>query len=279
MKKISFLILSILAVLFTSSCSSISEELGTENTEKVVTLDLQGDFTFEPFTRAAAGSDNCEDIFIFDYFDGSLTQVIHQHIGDANFGKPDMSLKFGKHDMYFVVSGGSEPTVNGNIITWKTIGDTFWCKATTEVDMSSSSRLSVVLNRVVTMFKIRSIDSVPNNSKYVKIAPTTWYCGIDYTTGKHASVTHDKEFTYYPNNVGGATEIELYGFLNGEDLTTRINVYAWSTDNVISKLNQFTSVPFKTNRVTSMSCVMFTGSNNYQYSLDMNTNWLTELKM
>lgn len=286
MKKLLFVATALFAMVLSSCSNDESVDFTEQSGEKTVSVTLNGDFTFESFTRSSSSDVNtAQDIWIFDYMDGQLVQTVHQKNGDANFGNPQITLKYGKHNMYFVVSSGSEPNHMEyiNIITWQSIGDTFWINATVEIDASSSSNLSVLMNRVVTMIKLKSVDIVPDNAKYIKIVPKIWHYGLNYLTGKPDTYSNNREVLYeLDNNAAGShAEVSLYGFSDNSEETTEITVYSLSGTKGVIKYNKIPSVPFKANRITSLTGWMFsTGSTgNYDYSFMLNSVWSNEYNM
>jgi hypothetical protein len=286
MKKLFFVAMASFAMFF-SSCSSDHADAIEQFGEKTVSVSLNGDFTFEPFTRSSSSAVNtAKDVWVLDYMDGKLVQTIHQKNGDVNFGNPKMPLKYGKHDMYFIVSSGENPNLMAgiNIINWDTVGDTFWASSTAEINASSPSNLSVFMNRIVTMLKLKSADNIPENAKYIKIVPKVWQYGFDYLTGKPNSISTDREVVYEIDNNGSRAEISLYGFSSNDEESTEIKVYSLSESNGVIKYSNIPSVPFNSNRITTMTGWLFSSSSNgitgdYNYSLMLNSNWNSGYEM
>jgi hypothetical protein len=278
MKKILFIAVALVAVLFTAcSTDDYTEVVVDQPGEKTFTVNFGGEFQFESFTRATVSEDNAQDIWIFDYMDGHLVQTARQSNGYIGFGSPKITLKYGKHDLYFVVSAGYTPNLMAamHVISWQQLGDTFWTHTAIEVNASTSPNLSVRLNRVVTMLKLKSTDVVPDNAKYVKVVPAKWYYGIDYLTGQPSTYSTNRANIYNMENTGSPTEIILYGISGYEETKVEIGVFAMSKSEGVIKYNKLESVPFRANRITTMSGSIFgnAGGITGSYTLITNSTW------
>lgn len=278
MKKL--LTLAFLTMLMCSCANdtTVVEPATSETDEMTLSCKLEGDFTFESFTRAASAT--VGDVWIFDFMDGKYLQMVHQQAGDANFGIPNITLKYGTHELYFVVSSGSVPSLdlNNNTIMWNRVGDTFWISATAVITPSTSPNLSVSLNRVVTMLKLKSKDVAPDDVIYVRIVPRTWYYGLSYKTGKPTAMTTNKTVQYNIENTGECGEFHLYGFATDDEYRTDVNFMACTENHVTIQYNTMESVPFIVNRVTSMTGWIFseTATGLYNYNLWTNVAWAEE---
>lgn len=159
MKKI--FVIAALVMGFASCGKDVNvEEAGA----KKVSFDVQGNWKSPVFTRGSLSADGKEmtDLWLFDYVDGVLVQTLHQVSSDADFGTPAPTLSYGEHRIYFVVSRGTSPVINGTVISWGSIRDTFWKAMSVTVGGASASAYSVALDRVVTKLKITAADAVPD---------------------------------------------------------------------------------------------------------------------
>ena len=123
MKKV---LLLAVAVAMLTGCSKDVTEI--EAGAKRVAFDVQGNWNSPVFTRGSLSADGKEmtDLWLFDYVGGELVQTLHQVSADADFGTPAPTLSYGEHRIYFVVSRGASPVINGTVISWGSIRDTFW---------------------------------------------------------------------------------------------------------------------------------------------------------
>lgn len=272
MKKV--LILACMAVLVAGCGKDVNVE---ENGAKRVSFDVQGNWNSPVFTRGSLSADGQEmtDLWIFDYVDGQIVQELHQSSTDADFGTPTLSLAYGQHNLYFVVSRGVSPVVNGNIISWDSVRDTFWKSMTVNVSGGSASSYSVTCDRVVTKLKISVGDEVPDGTDAIVIMPEKWYYGLNYLTGEPTAIRENEERSIsVPTSYIGTTgqlAVSIFGFSSGTEWTTPLTVSARDNDNDIIGMVTIASAPFMANRATEYSGSLFTSGSTF--TITLNDEW------
>ena len=271
MKKV--LILACLAVLVAGCGKDVNvEEAGA----KKVSFDVQGNWNSPVFTRGSLSADGKEmtDLWLFDYVDGTLVQTLHQVSTDADFGTPAPTLSYGEHRIYFVVSRGTSPVINGTVISWGSVRDTFWKSMAVSVGGASASAYSVALDRVVTKLKITATDAVPDGTATVVVLPGTWYAGIDYLTGQPADMRDNEEMSVaVPDSYVGTTglSVSFFGFSTAAEWTTPLTVSARDADNDIIGMVNVAAAPFMVNRATEFSGSLFSTSG--AFTITLNDEW------
>ncbi len=271
MKKV--LILAFLAVLVAGCGKDVNvEEAGA----KRVAFDVQGNWNSPVFTRGSLSADGKEmtDLWLFDYVDGTLVQTLHQVSTDADFGTPSPTLSYGEHRIYFVVSRGANPVINGTVISWGSVRDTFWKSMAVSVGGASASSYSVALDRVVTKLKITATDAVPDGTATVVVLPERWYYGLDYLTGEPADMRDSEEMSVaVPDSYIGTTglAVSFFGFSTAGEWTTPITVSARDEDNDIIGMVNVASAPFMANRATEFSGALFSTSG--AFTITLNDEW------
>jgi hypothetical protein len=256
---------------------------GSDESEgvKVVTFKVNGDFAvrfsdMETRTAMTDEANTMTDLWVFDYKDGQCVQSIHQTSGDAQWGTPTLSLRFGTHQIYFVASRGAEPVVDADnhVISFGTVRDTFWKRYNVNVVATSNGNRAVTLDRVVTKLRLTFTDEVPATANSISIVPHTWYYGLDYTTGQPASVRTDAATVItIPDASKGQTGIQasLFGFSGADEWNTDVVISSrTSTDDVLGSAT-ITSAPFKANRVSDYSGPLFSAGGSL--SLSLNGEW------
>jgi hypothetical protein len=271
MKKV--LIIAALAMVFASCGKDVNVE---ENGAKKVTFELEGNWNSPVFTRGSLSADGKEmtDLWLFDYVDGVLVQTLHQVSTDADFGTPSPTLSYGEHRIYFVVSRGGSPVINGTVISWGSIRDTFWKSMTVSVGGASASAYSVALDRVVTKLKITATDAVPDGTATVVVMPGKWYAGLDYLTGQPADMRDSEEMSVsVPASYAGTTglAVSFFGFSTSTEWTTSLTVSARDEDNDIIGLVNVAAAPFMANRATEFSGSLFSTSGTF--TITLNDEW------
>lgn len=271
MKKV--FVIAALAMVF-ASCSKEVDEI--EAGAKKVSFDVQGNWNSPVFTRGSLSADGKEmtDLWLFDYVDGTLVQTLHQVSTDADFGTPAPTLSYGEHRIYFVVSRGGSPVINGTVISWGSIRDTFWKSMAVTVGGASASAYSVALDRVVTKLKITATDAVPDGTATVVVLPGTWYAGIDYLTGQPADMRDNEEMSVaVPDSYVGTTglAVSFFGFSSAAEWTTPLTVSARDADNDIIGMVNVAAAPFMANRATEFSGSLFSTSG--AFTITLNDEW------
>lgn len=271
MKKV--FVIAALAMVF-ASCSKDVDEI--EAGAKKVSFDVQGNWNSPVFTRGSLSADGKEmtDLWLFDYVDGTLVQTLHQVSTDADFGTPAPILSYGEHRIYFVVSRGASPVINGAVISWGSIRDTFWKAMSVTVGGASASAYSVALDRVVTKLKITATDAVPEGTATVVVMPGKWYAGIDYLTGQPADMKDSEEMSAsVPASMVGTTgmAVSFFGFSSATEWTTPLTVSARDEDNDIIGLVNVAAAPFMANRATEFSGSLFSTSG--AFTITLNDEW------
>lgn len=273
MKKV--LIIAALAMVFASCSKDVTE---IEAGAKKVAFDVQGNWNSPVFTRGSLSADGKEmtDLWLFDYVGGELVQTVHQVSSDADFGTPAPTLSYGEHKIYFVVSRGTSPVINGTVISWGSVRDTFWKSMAVSVGGASASAYSVALDRVVTKLKITANDAVPDGTATVVVLPGTWYAGLDYLTGQPADMRDNEEMSVaVPDSYVGTTglAVSFFGFSSAAEWTTPLTVSARDADNDIIGMVNVEAAPFMANRATEFSGSLFSTSG--AFTITLNDEWDT----
>lgn len=274
MKKLLF---TLAAIIVLTACDEYSEDYRTEETKfKTFTFAATGDFTFSGFTRGdlTASDNTMTDLWVFDCVERECVQSIHQVNTDNNWGRPQMNLKYGTHQIYFVASRGVNPTVDETerTIVWDNVRDTFWKGLDLEVTSTSSGDVSVTLERVVTNLKIAVLDKVPTGLASISITPETWYYGINYMNGSpvNAKMNQEKVISVPSSYIGTAGNLttSIFSFSGTDEWTTDVELSAKDgSGNVISSV-LIENAPFRRNRITQYSGNLFNLSSAFALSVD-----------
>lgn len=273
MKKILF---SLAAIIMLTACDKYSEDYREGTKFKTFTFAATGDFTFSGFTRGdlTASDNTMTDLWVFDCVEGECVQSIHQVNTDDGWGRPQMNLAYGEHQLFFVASRGVNPTVDesANTIVWDNVRDTFWKGLDLEVTSTSSGNVSVTLERVVTNLKIAVLDKVPTGLASISITPKTWYYGINYANGipVNAKTNQEKVISVPSSYIGttGNLTTSIFSFSGTDEWTTDVGISAKDgSGNVISSVS-IENAPFRRNRITQYSGNLFNISSVFSLSVD-----------
>ena len=246
-----------------------------------MTFAISGDFTLtsHDFTRSlTADGKDMTDVWVLDYVDGALVQQLHQSDNTAaDFGTPALNLSIGTHHIYFVASRGFAATLNtdDHTLTFGTVRDTFWKDyAITITSGTASSSRSVTLDRVVTKLKVVFSDAIPSGATTFNVTPSSWYYGINYTTGEPISATPSQPITVNipSSEIGVVNEaVSIFGFSSATEWTTNIAINCKSASDAVLGSTTITSAPFVRNRVSEYTGPLFGDSG--AMTLSLNATW------
>lgn len=293
MKRLSLMALAVTVIMTACEKPVINETNSTDgdgqpienvgSDVKKFTFTLKGDFStdWKPVTRGylAADGKDMTDVWVLDYMNGTLVQQLHQSDNTAeNFGKPQMTLSYGSHHIYFVASRGVDPVLNTTnaTITWSSVRDTFWKDYEVNVVSTSNGNRSVILDRVVTKLRLTFTDEVPATANSISIVPHTWYYGLYYMTGQPASSQTDAATVItIPDASKGQTGIQasLFGFSAAEEWNTDVVISSRTTTDAVLGSATIAAAPFKANRVSDYSGPLFSAGGSM--SLLLNGEWIT----
>ena len=270
MKKIAFM----MAVVLLCGCQSV--DLQTEQSGgKEITFKVSHNYE----TRAELKGDGniLTDLWIFDFMAGGMVQQIHQVSTDADFAEPTMTLAYGEHHIYFVASRGTEPVVNNEAktISFSSVRDTFWKDYYINVESTTTSDRSVMLDRVVTRLRVVFDDEVPATMATMGVQLSNWYQGINYTTGEPTNATAKTYSVEVPSSfigTSGQLMASYYGFSGVTEWTANITITANSATDVIGTVTK-ENVPFKRNRITELHGNIFGSSGGM--TIGVNDTWDT----
>ena len=255
---------------------------GVESPSKKFTFTLKGDFSTDwaPVTRGYMQADGKDmtDVWVFDYMGDELQQQIHLTNTEENWATPSINLAMGTHNIYFVASRGTTPTVNttNKTITWVKPSDTFWKDYEVTVVSTSNGNRAVTLDRVVTRFRATVTDAIPMDCASITIALASWHTGLNYQTGAPVTaVTDYATVINIPGSYIGQTNtmLSLFGFSGADQWTTTITITAKTSGSDMLGTAIIENVPFKANRSTDYSGTLFGGQPN-SLGFTLGSAWL-----
>ena len=269
----------ILADLFVA-CTKDDSPVLSDSVAKI-TFAISGDFTLisHDFTRSlTADGKDMTDVWVLDYVDGTLVQQLHQSDNTAaDFGTPTLNLSMGTHHIYFVASRGVGAVLNTttHVLTFTSVRDTFWKDyAITITSGTSSGNRSVTLDRIVTKLKLMFTDAIPEGAATFNVTPSSWYYGVDYTTGEPSEATADGTIMVNipSSEIGVVNEaVSIFGFSSATEWTTDIDINCKSASDAVLGSATIISAPFVRNRVSEYTGQLF--GDNGGMTLSLNATW------
>ena len=280
MKRYIITALAVAAILTACNSDDMHEAEATSTT--TITFSMTGDFqlTAHDFTRAlTADGKDMTDVWVLDYVGGEPKQQLHQTSDDVDFGSPTMDLSLGTHHIYFIASRGAGASLNTttHALTFTSVRDTFWkdYEITIHSGTSSGNR-SVTLDRIVTKLKLTFTDAIPEGAATFNVTPSSWYYGVDYTTGEPSEATANGTITVNipSSEIGVLNEaVSIFGFSSATEWTTGVVVNCKTNDSGVLGSATITAAPFVRNRVSEYTGQLF--GDNGSMTLNLNTEWST----
>ena len=268
-----------LAALFVA-CTKDDSPVLSDSVAKI-TFAISGDFTLtsHDFTRSlTADGKDITDVWVLDYVDGTLVQQLHQSDNTAtDFGTPTLNLSIGTHHIYFIASRGAGAVLNTttHALSFTSVRDTFWKDY--EITISggtSSGNRSVTLDRIVTKLKLTFADAIPEGAATFNITPSSWYYGVDYTTGEPSEATANGTITVNipSSEIGVVNEaVSIFGFSSATEWTTDISLNCKNSADAVLGSATIAAAPFVRNRVSEYTGPLFGDSGSM--TLSLNATW------
>ena len=268
-----------LAALFVA-CTKDDSPVLSDSVAKI-TFAISGDFTLtsHDFTRSlTADGKDMTDVWVLDYVDGTLVQQLHQSDNTAtDFGTPTLNLSIGTHHIYFIASRGAGAVLNTttHALSFTSVRDTFWKDY--EITISggtSSGNRSVTLDRIVTKLKLTFADAIPEGAATFNITPSSWYYGVDYTTGEPSEATANGTITVNipSSEIGVVNEaVSIFGFSSATEWTTDISLNCKNSADAVLGSATIAAAPFVRNRVSEYTGPLFGDSGSM--TLSLNATW------
>lgn len=263
-----------------TSCNSDDMRDADATSTTTITFSMTGDFqlTAHDFTRSlGADGKDMTDVWVLDYVGGELKQQLHQISDDADFGSPTMGLSLGTHHIYFIASRGAGASLDTttHALTFTSVRDTFWKDYEITISSGTSSgNRSVTLDRIVTKLKLTFTDAIPEGAATFNVTPSSWYYGIDYTTGEPSEATANGTITVNipSSEIGVSNEsVSIFGFSSATEWTTNVSVDCKKNDDTVLGSATISSAPFQRNRVSEYTGPLF--GDNGSMTLSLNTTW------
>jgi len=207
-------------------------------------------------TRATLTELSLTDLWLFDYVGGELQQTVHVGSTDGGFGSLSLSMEYGDHNLYFVASRGTTPTVSAPTIAWEKPSDTFWKALELTVAPATSANQAVELKRVATRLRIAVTDEVPTGASQLKVAMSNWYSAMDVRTGAGVNVASVEKSVTIPSSYIGTSDklvASFFGLSASEEWTTDVTVTMTGENDAVMGSVALSDVSFAQNRTTVYS--------------------------
>lgn len=268
MEKYFFLALAIGAVCSCAPCdepATAKMNVGINMppaSDTLVTLHFaEPQFVMEPMssrTRAALSTVSTKlDLWLTD---GTTTADIHQTSTDENFGTVSVTLdKANTYTLYAVAhKGDAAATLSEGIISFPDdkVKDTFWY--TTTFSPSSTDVLNIVMNRIVSLFRMETTDAIPTTAKKMRITQYSVYDRWNVSTGATHQLDRVSTISISSTNADGTAAFNVYSINSDTETLHTITAEALDASDNPIRTKVFTDVPLRNNYKTTCRGSFFT---------------------
>ena len=265
MKK-TFLLCALCAcfVMFTS-CSSEEE---TSNLQSQISNQTQVTHTFSPFemssmvnTRAATSiATIVTRLDVWLYESGTEFTSVHQVSTDDNFGTITATLdKTKTYTLYAVDHKATDAaTLADGVISFPDDKVTHSMFYTTTFSPSTTTSLSCLMNRIVSMFSFNTTDAVPDDAAKIQITIGGVYDRWNVTSGATHQLDRTSTFQDFTTRQDGTVTFNVYAITTDAQTLHLVTVTALNASDEVVQTRVFTDVPLRNGYKTTYQGVYFT---------------------
>lgn len=270
--------------------SSAKEKVPT----KQFTFHVKGNFeiNYTEMSRATrlenGNTSGLTDLWVMDYMDGALVQKVHQSSTAADFGTVPLTLAYGQHNIIFVASKGTTPTLSGDAVgstaatlAWAKVMDTFTLSYPLEVTSSSNGNRAPELQRAIGGVTVHMKDAVPANAATVDVqwdhSKTLSLPSLSPATPQSGTTT-----LAFPADYIGHADMEFKVYTLAPDLgiTTTVQLTFKDADGNTISTRTIPNVEIRKNRITKLSGKCFTASTSTtSFGVNVVNTWQSDYDM
>lgn len=213
--------------------------------------------------------------------EGQRVYSVNKKSTDADFANVTMKLAEGKYHLVIVAHSNEKnaTTTDINKITFDgKLSDTFHYYKEIEL-VAGSNNIDVVMERVTAMFRLEIADQIPENVKQLKF----YYTGGSSTlSGYTGAGSVNSRQTEIRNIQAGVNTYEVYTFPQSDDKKLNMTITALNASGETVCTKTFEDVAVSKNMITRYKGNLFTNiapptaSDNYNFSISVNTDWKGE---
>lgn len=270
---------------FTKGCATKASNEGATRAATVPSASPEGESATRAASRLeATNAARLADLWVLDYdSNGTLLQVVHQDSAQTGFGSVPMSLTYGNHNIVFVASKGTSPSLSATVgstsgsLSWQKAHDTFTLNYPVEVTASSNGNRAPELHRAVSGLKVVMTDPVPANAKSIRVEyMRSQSLSLPSLTAAAVSLS-GVENDFPASWVGQTGAFTVYTLCPQDEMQTSVHILVTAKDG--STLSDFTvpDVPLKRNRLTTLTGEVFNRTSGFSVCVD--SEWDTPLEV
>lgn len=211
-------------------------------------------------------SDYCKHLNFVVYQSGKKVKAVSQTSDESHFGQASFSLEPGTYQVLALAHSASKnPTLtNPEKIQFTNAdgySDTFFCYETVVVDEEKTTE-ELVLNRVTSMFRFITKDSVPANVERIRFYYTGGSGALNAVTGYGCVNSQQTVFFDITDEMRGhPLTLEAYTIPKADKGVLKVTVTAYGQDVTIIKEKELEDVPIEVNKITEYTGYLFSEQN------------------
>lgn len=277
------LFIAIVAMAMLTACSD--DEKVTQQTQKTkvsFACSVNDDECLDIVGSRAITADGSAltDLAVFDYVGNELKQVVTQTSVDSDFGTPSINLDFGEHRLVFVLSRGTDFSVDDTACKWSKASDTFTKELTLNVTNGTTGQ-SVVMQRAVSRLALKITDAIPATVKTIRMTPNSFYNDFSTETMKGTTPVTEARVSDL-TRAHGRTDHQINWFTlcpSGEEWSISATFAFYDADDNLIATHTKSGIPLLVNRTTVVSGHCFDSSANLPLSVSVNDTWADDYNM
>lgn len=254
----------LLTLLLTGCVNKISDDEYPSNNEAkkiAFTVDYKMSGIDSPDTKAVSNLGSfAKELIIYDYVNGQEIQEKNYSSSDEDYGRIEISLIDGIHNLVFVGHNSEKPNFLYPTLFFDKVKDTFVYSTQLTVDSNTSAEQSITLSRAVGKIFITATDAIPDDATALRITINDYYTDFNVTTlaASGDAKQEVRTFSYSSANKGVKNSTySIFCFANDKSYTTDVTIELLGTNNNVLYSNNLHNVPIKKNSQTKITGALF----------------------
>lgn len=289
MKKILFLF-TLAALALTVSCNVLENRTECLAPVTVRISDLTASMDeFPTKSQSVADYTNIKALTL-GFYNGETEIYKHTQIRDSiatytTFGEFSAALPLGTYTMVVLGYGLSdgEPVITLTSPTSASFGDhpareTFATTQAVSITSMEAVELSATLDRIISKLHVVSSDKRTADATKVRMTFSKGGKAFNPTTGLATTNTGFSNTLTTSTAVGVISQSNSYLFLATDEQTMNVTIETLDDDNNVVLSKTINDVPFKRNRVTTLTGAIYSATASAS-SFQVNNEWLSEYAM
>ena len=217
--------------------------------------------------QTRAGLDGLTDLYVIE--GGEV--LLHQTSSESTFGSPEITLDYGQHNLVFIASKSTEPSISNGIFSCNKVLDTYSKTLSINISSSSANTQSITLERCIYGITIipKDVYKYSDIEIIIKDHCLSYYNNYGINSNEYHRVFDTTDLIGKTDALG----FTVYGFLQqGEDRIDLVINFR-NENGQVEVSREVEDVPVEINKKTVLTGYFFDSS--LSPTLTINTSWNT----